>query len=46
MQEVIDVFSIETIKRKSQNGILNEGDLLYISVYMDEYDQPKISLSI
>ena len=35
-------FSIETIKRKSQNGILNEGDLLYISVYMDEYDQPKI----
>lgn len=32
-------FSIETIKRKSQNGILNEGDLLYISVYMDEYDQ-------
>ena len=35
-------FSIETIKRKSHNGILNDGDLLYISAYTDSNDYPAI----
>lgn len=29
-------FSVETIKRKSREGILNSADLLYISAYVDE----------
>lgn len=35
-------FSIETIKRKSQNGIFNAGDLLYISIYNDFHNTPNI----
>lgn len=35
-------FSIETIKRKTQNGILNEGDLLYFSVYKETDGTPSI----
>lgn len=28
-------FSIETIKRKMQDGVINEGDLIYFSLYRD-----------
>lgn len=35
-------FSIETIKRKSRDGILNDGDLLYISVYTDDNGEAAI----
>lgn len=35
-------FSIETIRRKSNYGILNTGDLLYISVYTDIYGTASI----
>lgn len=35
-------FSIETIKRKRQDGILREGDLLYISIYRNLKDQAVI----
>ena len=35
-------FSIETIKRKYQNGIFYSGDLLYISLSIDIYESPSI----
>lgn len=35
-------FSIETIKRKKQQGILNIGDLLYISAYKDTEGLPAL----
>lgn len=35
-------FSIETIKRKNRDGILYEGDLLYISAYSDDGGTPQI----
>lgn len=35
-------FSIETIKRKSHEGILIDGDLLYISVYRNSDGHPEI----
>lgn len=37
-------FSIETIKRKCKDGILNVGDLLYISTYTDSENKPAIFL--
>lgn len=35
-------FSIETIKRKSHDGIMNDGDLLYISIYTEDDGTPSI----
>lgn len=35
-------FSIETIKHRMECGEINEGDLLYISVFLDTNRQPKI----
>lgn len=35
-------FSIETIKRRMKNQEINEGDLLYISVYVKENGRPQI----
>lgn len=35
-------FSIETIKRKMHEGIINEGDLIYFSVYRDVNANPHI----
>ena len=35
-------FSIETIKRRMQNGEINEGDLLYISVFRQPDAHPQI----
>lgn len=35
-------FSIETIKRKSHDGIMNDGDLLYISIYNENDGAPSI----
>lgn len=35
-------FSIETIKRRMENGEINEGDLLYISVFQRANDTPLI----
>lgn len=35
-------FSIQKLKQKSQNGILNSGDLLYISTYIDSNNNPQI----
>lgn len=35
-------FSIETIKRKCNDGIMNDGDLLYISVYTNNDGEPDI----
>ena len=37
-------FSIETIKRKCKDGILNVGDLIYISAYMDSEKKPSMFL--
>lgn len=35
-------FSIETIKRRFHEGILRDGDLLYISEYTDKVGKPRI----
>ena len=35
-------FSVETIKRKMKNKEINEGDLLYISIYKDAANKQKI----
>lgn len=35
-------FSVETIKRKMKNKEINEGDLLYISIYKDAANNQKI----
>ena len=35
-------FSIETIKRKRNEGIMNDGDLLYISIYKNSIGEPII----
>lgn len=35
-------FSIETVKRRMKNQEINEGDLLYISVYVKENGHPQI----
>lgn len=37
-------FSIETIKRKCKDGILNIGDLIYISAYMNSENKPAMFL--
>ena len=37
-------FSIETIKRKMESGEINEGDLLYISIFKQTDGTPVISI--
>lgn len=37
-------FSIETIKQRMHNGEINEGDLLYISVFQNQNGEPQIYL--